>query len=774
MRCSCRHLCRTLLFVGLVLTSAENTVSRADAPVELTLLQPTPPGPTPRLPDTNIEAPTPEPPTAPAAPTNAPLSAPFQPQTAPPRNDFPSVLTNSVFAAAPVTGYRATSSNTGSVVNVPTLGFPGTVNTFTSDLRKDQQALRIEDIIRDIGGAVQTNNAQLRPDSFFLRGLEMTSQNFRKNGFLDPTYTPRDFANVERIDVFKGPASIVYGSAQPAGTVNVITKKAVADRFAYGAQTYGSYGLMRYTADVNGMNRQGNVLVRVNTAYENHGSFRDFGFGEREFVSPTATWLIDSDTAFTMEGEFLHDRRRFDTGLVAVNGNPDALPRGRLMNDPSDRQVFHDYRGTLSLTHNFNDRWSVYVGGTTLFYDAPSVVNIPQSFFGINPTPGALYQGGPLNRSLNTATMFAEQNHALIANLYGEFNTGRFLHQTVLGTEQDWFVVNHDQFTTSIPGIDASGTFVPTNSDPFFSDITTSAFTFDNPGFRQNRHAIYWQDYTHITERLKVMTGVRWDHLDQTYNRSLQFLGFPIFGPVSTKQSFDQGTPRVGVVYEAIPDALSYYAVYTTSFNPSGGAIFAQTPNPLKPELGRIWEGGIKANVLDGLTFTLSGFHIVRQNVSTQISNFNVVQADTQRSQGVEMNMVGQLTERWSTLSNWAFTDVVQSDATGLISGRVRGVPLYTGNVWTRYNLIQERNRTVGVALGYIHVGQRRGDYTSPLVLPAYNRWDLGMYGRYGRWDLAGYIENIFDIRYTTGSISQYQVYPGAPTNFRLQIGTLF
>ncbi len=89
------------------------------------------------------------------------------------------------------------------------------MNTITSDVRRDQQALRVDDILRDIGGAVKTGGDTLRPDQFFLRGLEMTKENFRKNGFLDPTFTPRDFANVERIDVLKGPASIVYGSASP-------------------------------------------------------------------------------------------------------------------------------------------------------------------------------------------------------------------------------------------------------------------------------------------------------------------------------------------------------------------------------------------------------------------------------------------------------------------------------------------------------------------------------------------------------------------------------
>ena len=136
------------------------------------------------------------------------------------------------------------------------------------------------------------------------------------------------------------------------------------------------------------------------------------------------------------------------------------------------------------------------------------------------------------------------------------------------------------------------------------------------------------------------------------------------------------------------------------------------------------------------------------------------------------MNLVGQITDRLSTVSNYAYTDVNQ-DSPGL-SGRVRGVPFHTANMWARYNVIQDQDRVLGLGLGTVYVGDRRGDYATPLTLPSYNRWDAGVFGRLGRWDLATYIENVFDIRYETGSINQYQVYPGAPVNFRLTLGATF
>jgi iron complex outermembrane receptor protein len=739
---------------------ADALESEAATPV-VALRQPTPPTPPATLPETNVVA---EPN---SAPTQQP---PFNPQD---NLNIPSVLEGSVFASPAVTGYNADSSTAGSIINVPGIRFPGIISTVTSDVRRDQQALRVDDILRDIGGAVKTGGDNLRPDQFFLRGLEMTSYNFRKNGFMDPTYSPRDFANVERVDILKGPASIAYGSAQPAGTFNITTKKALQDRFANSSMTYGSFGLQRYQVDANTMNQSGDVLYRFNGAFENRGSFRDTGFDERTFVAPTVSWLVDRDTIVTWEGEYLYDRQRADSGLIAVNGDSRAFPVNKYFGDPGDRRVYRDFRSTLSITHNINGYWSWYVGGTTLFYDAPGTITSPTAGF-LGPAPGQFYTGGLLNREQNVASKFAEQNHAIIANLSGEFDTGPWKHHLVVGTENDWFVVNHDQFLTSIPGVDPALTIDPFAPGPFPTTGATTAFTFDNPGFRQNRHGIYFQDLVELSEKWKLMFGARYDHLDQTYTRALEFSGFPIFGPTRTIQHFDQGTPRVGLIYEAIPEELSYYASYTTSFNPAGGAIFGPALATIKPEFGRIFEGGMKMYLLENLSATVGGFYIERQNVATQLNNFAIIQADQQRSQGAELSLTGQWSDRLSTVSNWTYNDVTQSDATGTINGRVRGVPFNNGNVWTRYDLIKERNRTLGIGLGWVSVGKRRGDYTSPLVLNAYDRWDMGAYGTIGRWNLTSYIENIFNARYEVGSINQYQVFPGAPANFRIQASTTF
>ena len=128
-------------------------------------------------------------------------------------------------------------------------------------------------------------------------------------------------------------------------------------------------------------------------------------------------------------------------------------------------------------------------------------------------------------------------------------------------------------------------------------------------------------------------------------------------------------------------------------------------------------------------------------------------------------------------MANYAYTDTLLSDPTdpGIDGQRALGVPYNMANLWTRYNLVQNQCRTFGLGLGVIYVGDRLGDFVTPaFLLPAYTRCDAGIYYRQGRCDLSGYFENIFDARYYVGSVSQYEVYPGAPFNVRVQLSYHF
>jgi len=696
-----------------------------------------------------------------------------------------SILEGGIFASPKVEGYRADSSTAGSLIDVPNLDTPGSIDVIPEDLRRDQQALQIDQLLRDIGGAVKAGNQQY-PDNFFLRGFEIQARNYRKNGFLDPTATPRDFANVERIEILKGPASVLYGAGQPSGMINLITKKPLDATMYEGGVQFGSYNLQRYTIDATGPINEGkSLLYRINAAYENDDSFRDFGFVERTFVSPSLTWVLDYNTTLNWEGEYSNDRRRLDTGLAAVNNDAGALPSSRFLGEPSnDFQHYIDYRQTLMLTHRINEDWAWNLGGYSLFYGGPASTTYPVAY--VDGTIGPLGQE-VFFRTRQNIDPWQEQYHSVIANISGKFSGDVVTHNVVLGTEQGWLITDGFRAVQSIPNALDPATWLaidgvhPIYDNPNFGlPNPTTPFLFDST-YRENRNGVYIQDMIDVGEHWKVLTGVRYDHVDTVFDREIAIQG--LFDQrVVTDQSFDHGSPRIGLVYQPIPEKLSYYVMYSDSFDPPIGGP-RLTTEPLQPELGQTWEGGIKAKPFDSLTLSAAAFYITKQNVTTDLFNapfFETTQIGRQRNQGVEFDAIGQLTDRWSLLANWCYVDTLLSDPTNpLFDGQpARGVPHNTINVWSRYNVIQEKERTLGFALGAIYVGERLGDYLAPgspqFFLPGYTRWDAGIYYKRGRLDTALYLENIFDAQYYTSSISQFQIMPGAPFTVRAQAGYRF
>jgi iron complex outermembrane receptor protein len=695
-----------------------------------------------------------------------------------------SILQGGVFSSPKAEGYNPQSSTAGSLVDVPNLDLPSSIDVIPEDLRRDQQAIVIDDLLRDIGGAVKSGNQQY-PDAFFLRGFEITSRDYRKNGFLDPSPTPRDFCDIERIEVLKGPASMLYGPGQPSGMIDLITKKPLDTAMYQEGVQFGSYNLQRYTIDATGPIDTGkSLLYRINAAYEDDDSFRDLGFAERSFVSPSVTWVIDHDTTLNWEGEYSNDRRRLDTGLAAINGQLGTLPSSRFLDEPTDFQHYTDYRQTLMFTHRINEDWSWNLGAYSVFYGGPSSLTYPVAFVdGMIPPLG----NDVFFRARENIDPWQENYQSVIANISGKFSNGTVTHNVVLGTEQGWLSENGFRAEQSIPNATDPTTWLaidavhPIYDNPNFGlPNPATPFLFDSI-YTENRHGIYVQDMIDVGEHWKVLTGVRYDHVDTMFDREIAIQGL-FDDRVKTDQAFDHGSPRVGLMYQPVPERLSYYVMYSDSFDPPGGGP-RLTIEPLKPELGQTWEAGIKTKPLDKLTLSAAAFYITKQNITTDLFNapfFETEQIGRQRNQGVELDAIGQLTERWSIQTNWCYVDTLLMDPTNpLFDGQpARGVPHNTINVWNRYNVIQEKDRTLGFGLGVIYVGERLGDYLPPgtpqFFLPGYTRWDAGVYYRRGRLDTALYLENLFDAQYYTSSISEYQVMPGAPFTVRAQVAYRF
>jgi iron complex outermembrane receptor protein len=630
-------------------------------------------------------------------------------------------------------------------------------------------------VIRNAPGVVPAGDS-LFGDKIFIRGLEVGSRNFRKDGFLDPTFVRRDFQNAERVEILKGPSSFLYGSGDPAGIVNVITKKPIANNpFATAGFTFGSFQQQRYTLDANGnMNQSGTVLYRLNVAQEDRLGFVDFDYLNRTQVAPVVTWLLDPSTTLTWNGEWHKNHSVGFQGTPAVNGDPLFLPPSRFVGQPNDFLRTEEFRQSLVLTHELSDEWVATIGGYSLFYQFPGRVTSA-----ISPLPPAVFGGtAPFARGVNNILQENEQSQSMIANLAGDFNTGELRHRAVAGIEYVYFD-SASAFNFTAIGV-PTGFPPPNNIFPIPFDVANpnynlptpqvSLFNTQFPVFRQQRVGGYLQDLVDITPTIKAIGGVRFDTLQQTFDRTINGFTLP-----RSQTTFDRVTPRGGVVYQPFADeSLAFYYNYSQSFTPPGGGVFLTTQT-LKPILGSGHEAGIKTELLPNLTLNAAGYSIERKNDIFNEQAGIVVQVGEVRSNGAELTLLGSITERWTATANYTYSDSRLFDQNlGFNGVNTRNVPFNSANFWTRYNFIQNDVHTAGAALGLVYLGQRPADLQNSLNLPSFARWDGGFYYTRGQFNAYAYLENIFDLQYAYYSINALQIQQGAPINARASMWWTF
>lgn len=691
------------------------------------------------------------------APAPPPIPEPFDFPTEP-TSPFDGTFYSSAFSAPPAEGYNASTATTGTLFNTPLLSTPMSISVIPSDLIRDQQAVRMEELIRNIPGASYDRD-NLARDTFLIRGFQLQNTSFRKNGFLDTTYVPRNLANVERIEVLNGPASVLYGAAQPAGTVNFVTKKPLAESLNSVNLQAGSYDFYRATIDSTGpVNSQRNLLYRLNVAYENDNGFRDESYLRRFFIAPVMTWVLSDDTVFTVEGEYQNYQSSFDGGLIAPGGDVGFLPFKRFLGEPRDTRRLEEFKVSAFLDHKFNEDWALRVQANATHYDAPQIRTQPLAF--IPPST--------LIRNISDTAVFSEQNYSFIANIAGRFETGPFEHELVFGHETALFISDlfRSRSSGALPPFDV---FNPTYLNPESPLSTSAEFRF-----YEYRFGFYAQDVISLTERLKLMGGVRYDIVDSFLARSLAFLG-PT--ELTNGENYYRLSPRAGLVYELIPDGLAAYYSYSQSFTPPGAGARVADVTPFDPETGELHEAGLKADLFGGrLSLTAAGFHIVRENVVALVNFPFSTQIGEVRSQGAEFSATGYLTDRLSLVANYTYTDARQTEdsVASRVGQRFRNVPYNTANLWTRYNVIDNCTHTLGLGLGIVHVGDRTGDLDGTFLLPSFTRFDAGVFYERGPLTAQLYLENVGDTRYFVSSLSDQQVYPGAPITARASIGITY
>lgn len=687
------------------------------------------------------------------------------PQLADRSEFFRGTIFDSPFQSAPTLGqgYGAIDNTTGAKISIANIEYPGIVNVVPQDVLSDQQDITTAEALRNVPGAY-FNTAGGRSDNIILRGFNIGT-NFRKDGLMDDSRVQRDMANIDRVEVLKGPASFLYGAAaNPSGTINYITKRPLATKYQAANMQFGYFDLYRFTMDDTGplaVGACGDLLYRVNVAAEHANSFRDFVYEDRWFFAPTVTKAIDVDTTLTFAVELLHDNRIMDRGIPIFNGDSYAVPFHNFLGQPQDRSRFANERFSLIINHSFNDDWQMRTMYGSCWSNEYRRNTDTRTLVG---TTGLINRQSALQSTVDSA-------HDGVVDITGNVEVLGMQHRLLFGSELSSNISNSRSIQ---PGITAGARI--NIFDPVYN-FQIPNLTLQNANHtwtQNNQYAGYFQDFIEVNPYLKFLLGARY-----TAFESLSFSHASATAPKIYRDTSNYiWMPRYGVVLEPIPETLSFYCAYAESFNPVLGTD--RFLNPLKPEKGNTYEYGVKFSPRENLQLGFGYYYIERTNITQAdpnplFQNFSI-QLGMAQSQGIEFSASGELSERWDVIAAYSVIDtaIIKDTALNLVGNHLLGVPTYNASIWSRYNLIECEAMTVGVAVGPYFMGEVYADNTNRLVVPPWLRWDAGFFFKKGRLGVNLYFENLGDVRYINAVQSATLLAPGAPFNIRGMLSWTF
>lgn len=660
-------------------------------------------------------------------------------------------------AQGPVQGYHATRSASATRTDTAIHETPQSISVVSKDVVEDLGATRLQDALDYAGGVGRANNFGGQGlTTFTVRGF--TTGEFYRNGFpINRGYPNMPDANtIERLEVLRGPATMLYGRGDPGGTFNVVSKQPLAERTVTLGSQLNDQGMKRGTLDASGpLDEEGRLAYRLNVVGEGGDTFRDHVETERYGVTPVITWQATDDTKVTFEGDFMRNNHPLDRGLTRFPNQRGTPSRDTFWGDKDAGKLHNDNNmAQLRFEHVLNDNWTL--GGGFQWLDGSLKGNAIEA-----NGPGSLgADGRTLQRNFNYRKLeWTDKDYQL--NLTGHFSTGGFDHTLLTGIEYE----DYDYKSIIQRSSAAAGTYPIDIFDPVYGQ-TRPALTRTPTHDKENlkTYAAFVQDQVALTERLKVLAGARFERFEHDYQN---YVG-------KSWQAADNAvTPRVGVIYD-LTDTVAVYADAARSFKPNTGA--SREGGGFAPEKGKSYEMGIKWEALDRqLSVDAAIYQIEKKNVLTPDpvdSAFNVA-AGQVRSRGFDLNVAGNLTPEWRVIGGYAYVDAEVTRDNTLRSGtRLMNIPRNSFSLLNVYEFQDGALKGLGLGTGGKYVDQRAGQTANTAFsMDAYTVVDLlGYYKVNERVRLNLDVKNLFNREYEEGAFGNIYAYPGAPRTVQVGI----
>lgn len=646
--------------------------------------------------------------------------------------------------------YQPHSSVTAARTPMKIIDTPQNVTVVPHQFLDDRAAQDVDEALSFVSGMTQSNTLGGTQDAIIKRGFgDNRDGSILRDGVRSiqaRNFTPTS----ERVEVLKGPSSMLYGMNEPGGLINVISKKPQLTPQVHLEGRSSSFGGGGGQLDVTGPLGTTGFAGRMIIDHDETDYWRNFGRNRQTVIAPSLMWYGENTTV-RVAWEHMEYLTPFDRGTVIDprSGKPVDTPRERRFDESYNATRGDQDTLSFQLEQTLSDRWRsqlTYAFSRNRYSDNQARATAFNAETGI------------LTRQAD-ATAAAESRSQMVQLTFnGDVDWGQVNHQLLFGFDYE---ADRTFRGDMIRGTKDSAFNI---YDPVYgvmpASTTVSAKDSDQ---RENVDSRGWfiQDAMRLNDNWLLLGGLRYDSFDVMSGKGRPF-------KTNTEASDSRLVPRAGVVYN-INSWSSLYASYTESFKPN--TSIATQIGALPPELGKAYEVGAKIDLPGRVTGTLALFDIHKRNVmvSELVDGETVTRtAGKVRSQGVELDIAGQLTDSLSLIGSYAWTDArVTSDPENngneLANVARHTAALFLTNDFGQTGLLPADDLRAGIGARY--VGRRAGDAANSFYLDDYTvadafvAWSTPIDSYKVKWQVN--VKNLFDTTW----------YPSSGNNLRVAVG---
>ena len=683
---------------------------------------------------------------------------------------------------------------------------PQSINYVTKELILDQGAITVNDVVRNMSGV----NPYSFYNDFSIRGFRATgNRNLGNlvNGMRTQTslWRQSSLANIERVEVIKGPASALFGNAAPGGVINRVTKKPLDVARHSVTLTTGSFGTTRAYTDLTGpLNDKKTLLYRLNLGYENTDGFRDLQGLTSYIVAPSFTYRASEKTRLNIDMTYVNHQGKLDRG-VAVFGDGSLFSRPISATQSAANDYLRENSVNLSFALSHRLAPGLLFNSTYLFssYDEDLLEHSQDNAF-------VKKADGKDNPSLVLMRVTQRQRH------FRNNNFNNYLTWDVtIGAMKHKLLVGYDHFNTQLaPGssyIEAGGYLLskggtaktfnvkksldylldenknPRTNVPAF-DLNSSAgnryqdiskYIYESKDVKpsdQYTNGVYLQEQL-TWHKLQLLLGARMEWFtDVTQNKNGS----------ESKTHQHAFTPRVGLVYSVVP-STNVYATWIRGFEPQSVAVQSNpgSGGPFDPVESELWEMGAKGEYLNKRLSVTTALFSLRQKNTLYNAGVSgqpdlMVPIGEELSRGVEFDVSGRILPYWSIMANYAFNVAEISKApegTKDLNLQRPGTPRHSANLWTKFIVPAGMLRNLGIGVGLNGVSERKGQVgrrENVVAYPGYALLNLALYYKVQEVQIQVNLNNALNKQYYISGYDRLRSFPGAPRNINLTINYRF